>query len=79
MAVEGNTVCVNSGADTVCDTAVECTSTDGAEAHLLPQFGRLPLLLPGGQAKWEPVLRLWVWHDDRGRVCVPECDNPTPF
>ena len=31
-AVEGNNVCVNSGADNVCGARVECTSTDGPEA-----------------------------------------------
>ena len=59
-SVEGNNVCVNSGADNVCETAVECTSTDGPEATLVPQPGRLPLLLPGSQAQRQPVLWLWI-------------------
>lgn len=77
-AVEGNNVCVNSGADNVCDTAVECTSTDGEEATSCRNLVGFHFFCQ--EAKQSGNQFCGCGFGTRtGRVCVPECDNSYPF
>jgi hypothetical protein len=77
-AVEGNNVCVNSGADNVCDTAVECTSTDGAEATSCRNQVGFHFYCQEAKKSGSQFCGCG-FGTATGRVCVPECDNPSPM
>jgi hypothetical protein len=77
-AVEGNNVCVNSGADNVCDTAVECTSTDGPEATSCRSQVGFHFYCQEAKRSGNQFCGCG-FGTATGRVCVPECDNTSPF
>jgi hypothetical protein len=77
-SVEGNNVCVNSGADNVCDTAVECTSTDGAEATSCRNLVGFHFYCQEAKQSGTQFCGCG-FGTMTGRVCVPECDNTNPF
>jgi hypothetical protein len=73
-AVEGNNVCVNSGADNVCDTAVECTSTDGPEETSCRNQVGFHFYCQEAKRSGNQFCGCG-FGTATGRVCVPECDN----
>jgi hypothetical protein len=77
-AVEGNNVCVNSGADNVCDTAVECTSTDGPEATSCRNQVGFHFYCQEAKRSGNQFCGCG-FGTATGRVCVPECDNSNPY
>ena len=77
-AVEGNNVCVNSGAANVCATAVECTSTDGAEATSCRSQVGFHFYCQEAKTAGSQFCGCG-FGTTTGRVCVPECDNPNPM
>ena len=77
-AVEGNNVCVNSGADNVCDTAVECTSTDGPEATSCRSQVGFHFYCQEAKRSGNQFCGCG-FGTVTGRVCVPECDNASPY
>ena len=77
-AVEGNNVCVNSGADNVCDTAVECTSTDGPEATSCRNQVGFHFFCQEAKRSGNQFCGCG-FGTATGRVCVPECDNTSPY
>jgi hypothetical protein len=77
-AVEGNNVCVNSGADNVCDTAVECTSTDGPEDTSCRNLVGFHFYCQEAKSAGQHFCGCG-FGTMTGRVCVPACDNPNPF
>jgi hypothetical protein len=77
-AVEGNNVCVNSGADNVCDTAVECTSTDGEEATSCRNLVGFHFYCQEAKSANGRFCGCG-FGTTTGRVCVPACDNPSPY
>ena len=77
-AVEGNNVCVNSGADNVCDTAVECTSTDGPEATSCRSQVGFHFYCQEAKRSGNQFCGCG-FGTATGRVCVPECDNTSPY
>ena len=74
-SVEGNNVCVNSGADNVCDLAVECTSTDGPEATSCRNQVGFHFYCQEAKSSGNQFCGCG-FGTVTGRVCVPECDNP---
>jgi hypothetical protein len=74
-AVEGNNVCVNSGADNVCDTAVECTSTDGEEETSCRNLVGFHFYCQEAKMADKHFCGCG-FGTMTGRVCVPACDNP---
>src|SRR5215216_6232064 len=77
-AVEGNNVCVNSGADNVCDTAVECTSTDGPEATSCRNQVGFHFYCQEAKRSGNQFCGCG-FGTATGRVCVPECDNASQY
>jgi hypothetical protein len=77
-AVEGNNVCVNSGADNVCASAVECTSTDGAEATSCRNQVGFHFYCQEAKRSGNQFCGCG-FGTSTGRVCVPECDNAHPL
>ena len=77
-AVEGNNVCVNSGADNVCATAVECTSTSGSEATSCRNVVGFHFYCQEAKKAGSQFCGCG-FGTTTGRVCVPECDNTNPF
>lgn len=73
-AVEGNNVCVNSGADNVCAQAVECTSSDGPEATSCRSQVGFHFVCQEAKRSGSQFCGCG-FGTSTGRVCVPECDN----
>ena len=76
-AVEGNNVCVNSGADNVCGARVECTSTDGPEATSCRSQVGFHFFCQEAKRSGNQFCGCG-FGTATGRVCVPECDNTSP-
>jgi hypothetical protein len=77
-SVEGNNVCVNSGADNVCKSAVECTSTDGPEATSCRSQVGFHFYCQEAKRSGNQFCGCG-FGTATGRVCVPECDNTSPY
>lgn len=74
-AVEGNNVCINSGAANVCDYAVECTSTSGDEATSCRSQVGFHFFCQEAKTNAKGQYCGCGFGTMTGRVCVPECDN----
>jgi len=77
-AVEGNNVCVNSGADNVCAQAVECTSSDGPEATSCRSQVGFHFVCQEAKRSGSQFCGCG-FGTSTGRVCVPECDNADQY
>jgi hypothetical protein len=75
-AVEGNNVCINSGADNVCDQNQECTSTNGPEATSCRNLVGFHFFCQEAKTNQAGQFCGCGFGTATGRVCVPECDNP---
>jgi hypothetical protein len=78
-SVEGNNVCVNSGADNVCDFNVECTSTSGDEATSCRNLVGFHFYCQEAKTNSTGQFCGCGFGTTTGRVCVPECDNATQY
>lgn len=78
-AVEGNNVCINSGADNVCDLAYECTSTDGPEETSCRNMVGFHFYCQEAKRNAAGQFCGCGFGTATGRVCVPECDNSNPY
>jgi hypothetical protein len=78
-SVEGNNVCVNSGADNVCDLNYECTSTDGPEATSCRNMVGFHFYCQEAKRNTSGQFCGCGFGTATGRVCVPECDNANPY
>lgn len=77
-SVEGNNVCVNSGAANVCASAMECTSTDGEEATSCRNLVGFHFYCQEAKSANGKFCGCG-FGTATGRVCVPACDNPNPY
>jgi hypothetical protein len=78
-SVEGNNVCVNSGADNVCDLNYECTSTDGPEETSCRNMVGFHFYCQEAKRNASGQFCGCGFGTTTGRVCVPECDNANPY
>lgn len=78
-SVEGNNVCVNSGADNVCDFNYECTSTDGPEETSCRNLVGFHFSCQEAKTGASGQYCGCGFGTATGRVCVPECDNTKPY
>jgi hypothetical protein len=78
-SVEGNNVCVNSGADNVCDYNTECTSTDGPEETSCRNMVGFHFYCQEAKRNASGQFCGCGFGTTTGRVCVPECDNANPY
>lgn len=76
-SVEGNNFCANSGADNVCDLAKECTSTAGEEETSCRNLVGFHFVCQEAKRGATGKFCGCGFGTTTGRVCVPECDNPT--
>jgi hypothetical protein len=74
-SVEGNNVCINSGAENVCDSNVECTSTSGDEATSCRNQVGFHFYCQEAKTNTKGQFCGCGFGTTTGRVCVPECDN----
>jgi hypothetical protein len=77
LSTEGNIVCVNSGVG--CPTPLrECTSTDGPEPTSCRNLAGFHFFCQENKTNGAGVKCGCGQALTTGRVCMPECDNPTP-
>ncbi len=75
-AVEGNNFCANAG-DGVCGQRTECTSTSGPEATSCRNLVGFHFFCQEAKRNTSGQFCGCGFGTATGRVCVPECDNPS--